>query len=271
MENSSGWVLLGTLVRRRREHLGLKQGDLAQYGGPAVSTVGKIERGEQQGYPLRTQHQVENALGWDRGTVRSIVDAPTSDWWEDEGLREDFIANLVEEKIPDLSRPTVNVGAVRRAAELSDDELLAELTYRMKRYAADREGVPDGERDAAPTMRAGVSPASSERIDVAYQSGPYVLAARPGQAAAGPDQTTGEESQVRHHGPDLIVRSSTGETVVIELKSLAGRRLPNLVQLSPLEDALFQRLRSAQRSHDDLGADLDELERYANSQELETP
>lgn len=156
MENS-GWELLGTLVRRRRENLGLKQGDLVQYGGPAVSTVGKIERAAQSSYPLRTQHQVENALGWKRGTVRSIVAAPTESWWEHEGLRDDFIEGLVEDNIPDLSHPIG--GSASRAAELTDDELLAELTYRMKRYAAEREGDADGRRSAASKTSAGSAPA----------------------------------------------------------------------------------------------------------------
>lgn len=159
MENS-GWVLLGTLVRRRREHLGLKQGDLAQYGGPAVSTVGKIERAEQQTYPTRTQHQLENALGWKRGTVREIVAAPASDWWDHEGLRGDFQEALVEDNVPDLSHP---VGGATRAADLTDDELLAELTYRMKRYAADREDEPDGRRDPAPNTSAGSAPADQPK------------------------------------------------------------------------------------------------------------
>lgn len=159
-----GWQTLGALVRKRREHLGLKQGDLAQYGGPGVSTVGKIERGEQGSYPRRTRQQVEVALGWRRGMVDEILAAPASSWWSDEGMREDFLDSLVNDEIPDLTHPAMGVGLVRRAAKLTDDELLAELTFRMKRYANERIGESGG--DTAPMYSAGDDPATAEAVAV---------------------------------------------------------------------------------------------------------
>lgn len=98
----NGWQAAGRLVKQRRERLGLRQDELAQYGGPRVSTVGKFERAAQESFPLRTQHQLENALGWTRGTIEDYVKAV------DEGDTDldDFEYELVHENVPDMSRPT---------------------------------------------------------------------------------------------------------------------------------------------------------------------
>jgi len=164
MTTDEGWALLGTLVRRRREYLELRQGDLAQYGGPGVSTVGKIERGEQGHFPLRTRQQLEIALGWRRGMVGQILEAPEEPWWDHQGIREDFIDGVVTDDVPDLTHPAGPTGRVHRAADLTDDELLAELTFRMKRYANERTGEPGG--DSAPKSQAGESPADEAGQDV---------------------------------------------------------------------------------------------------------
>jgi len=157
---NEGLDLLGRLARERREHLGLHQGDLAQYGGPRVSTVGKIERAEQGNYPTRTKRQLENALGWSRGTFDRILGAPASEWWDSGGLREDFIATLIEDDVPDLGNPVVRTAQVRRALDLTDDELLAELTYRMKAYAKEMHDV-----EAAASTRA----RGSRAVDVTHE------------------------------------------------------------------------------------------------------
>lgn len=98
----TGWEAIGRIARLRRERLGLNQDELAQYGGPRVATIGKFERARQASFPLRTQHQIENALGWSRGTIEQVVSSIdagklTADDWEHD---------LVEEHIPDLSKPT---------------------------------------------------------------------------------------------------------------------------------------------------------------------
>lgn len=98
----SGWKAIGRIARARRERLGLKQEDLADYAGPRVSTVGKFERAAQDSFPLRTQHQIEKALGWSRGIIEQVVSSIdkghlTADDWEHD---------LVFEDVPDMSRPT---------------------------------------------------------------------------------------------------------------------------------------------------------------------
>lgn len=99
----TGWQVIGHIAKARRERLGLNQDELAQYGGPKVATVGKFERAAQESFPLRTQHQMENALGWARGTVEQVVNSI------DDGslTMEDWEHDLVVEDVPDMSRPVL--------------------------------------------------------------------------------------------------------------------------------------------------------------------
>lgn len=102
----NGWQVIGRIAKARRERLGLKQDELAQYGGPGVATVGKFERAAQESFPTRTQHQMENALGWTRTVIEQVVGSiddgtlAATDWEHD----------LIEENVPDLSRPRTSNG-----------------------------------------------------------------------------------------------------------------------------------------------------------------
>lgn len=93
------WVVVGELVRRRRERLGLKQDELKARGGPGVATVGKIERAAQDGFPLRTQHQLERALGWSLGLIEEVI----ADVAEKRATAEDWADETVGAAVPDLS------------------------------------------------------------------------------------------------------------------------------------------------------------------------
>lgn len=99
----NGWQAIGRIARMRRERLGLKQDELAQYGGPRVATVGKFERAAQENFPTRTLHQIENALGWSRTTIEQVVNSI------DEGTltADDWEHDLVVEDVPDLSQPKI--------------------------------------------------------------------------------------------------------------------------------------------------------------------
>lgn len=65
---------LGHYVRRRRLEMGgLSQPDLVARGGPSVSVLSKIETGARA-YGDRVIVKLEEALGWERGSVRAILD-----------------------------------------------------------------------------------------------------------------------------------------------------------------------------------------------------
>lgn len=99
----TGWQTIGRIAKARRERLGLNQDELAQYGGPRVATVGKFERAAQSSFPLRTQHQMEKALGWSRGIIEQVVGSID----EGELDAEDWEHDLIVEDVPDMSRPVV--------------------------------------------------------------------------------------------------------------------------------------------------------------------
>lgn len=140
------WAAVGYVARLRRSRLQLNQGDLKRRGGPGPSTVGKIERGEQESFPLRTQHALETALGWSKGTVEEmlhVMEDPRHTWWGDPEAREAFLEELIVDHVPDWDDEVEASAPASRASELSDEELLAELTYRMKKYADEIERYSD--------------------------------------------------------------------------------------------------------------------------------
>ncbi|MET8985939.1 helix-turn-helix transcriptional regulator [Nonomuraea wenchangensis] len=74
METKTGdWQRLSRFVKERREHLRLTQHDVSARGGPSVATVRNIESAAAEGYRGRTFSQLEDALGWTRGSVDAIL------------------------------------------------------------------------------------------------------------------------------------------------------------------------------------------------------
>jgi len=150
--SETGWQVIAGLVAARRRRLGLKQEELRLHGGPAVSTVSKVERAAQANFPLRTQQQLEHALGWPAGTITDVIESVdvAKDW---DAIGPDWVNSLVNDNLPDLAADAGPGETVRRAVELSDAELLAELTHRVRTYAEALEKAP-------PVPAAAVAPLS---------------------------------------------------------------------------------------------------------------
>ncbi|QKW34287.1 hypothetical protein HUT06_09810 [Actinomadura sp. NAK00032] len=71
----ASWRRLGQIVRQRRIELGFgSQASLAAEGGPSLSVVNKIETGRGRDYTDRVIIPLEDRLGWQRGSFRSILD-----------------------------------------------------------------------------------------------------------------------------------------------------------------------------------------------------
>lgn len=144
------WRAVGRVIRQRRRWIGLSQEDLAQYGGPGKTTVGKIENGRMEPFTISAQQQVERVLGWPLGTIRSmhrlIPEFGDDDqWW----------ADLVEATPPDLAALKVTgSGPADGLTAVSDAALLAEIARRFERHRDQRAGEGDGQQPAANT-RAG--------------------------------------------------------------------------------------------------------------------
>lgn len=183
----TGWQAIGRVAKARRERLGLNQDELALYGGPRVATVGKFERAAQASFPLRTQHQIENALGWSRGTVEDFVNAVD----EGDAHLGDWEHELVTMDVPDLSRPapggnrapdldealTTLAGVLRRVDPAQLDAAVRAALVAIIPFLSLRDGG-DGDaedeltaRRSAPTSRdyTGVLPSALGELDDAAQ------------------------------------------------------------------------------------------------------
>lgn len=161
--SESALEFLARAVRERRDFIGLSQEELASYGGPAKTTVSKIERAAQRSYPPRTQQQLEKALGWDRGAIATILRHAEADYFDKQA--DSILADYVEAPVPDLM---AGGGSRSSASDLTDEELLAELTYRMRRYAREEGGsgdVEDAAKKRVVTARVTGVKARSKRTD----------------------------------------------------------------------------------------------------------
>ena len=68
------WQRLAKCVRDRRGDLGLTQEEVSAAGGPSTPSLRVIERGQQSRYKPASLRRLENALQWQRGSVRAILD-----------------------------------------------------------------------------------------------------------------------------------------------------------------------------------------------------
>ena len=64
---------LARAVKKRRLELGLRQGDLAVRGGPALATVGLIEKGKMRNPRPLTLGGLDRALEWVSGSAEAVL------------------------------------------------------------------------------------------------------------------------------------------------------------------------------------------------------
>ena len=74
-EYEPGVDLLATVVRRRRERLGITQDDVAtKFDGPSVATMNTIENAQGESYRAKTLFALDRALSWERGTSVQLLE-----------------------------------------------------------------------------------------------------------------------------------------------------------------------------------------------------
>lgn len=125
---------LGALVKEARVARGLSQRQFAEIAGVDYKTLGSFERGDRTPRDISLA-KIEVTLGWRKGsierelnestferieslTVADMEGAPGEDSWED----------LAEKNGTNGNSP------VKRASLLTDEELLAEISYRFRNY-----------------------------------------------------------------------------------------------------------------------------------------
>lgn len=118
--NETGIERFSRLLRIELSQRGLKPEPFSKVVGATSRTVENWLGGHRK--PTPTSHgAIERALGWKAGSIEAMFDESpfqTVHW------------DLDEVRLPDPEKQPV-----ARAAELSDDELLTEVTRRFKTYA----------------------------------------------------------------------------------------------------------------------------------------
>lgn len=128
---------LGSLIQLARMEVQKSQIAFAKDIGLNVQTLRTMERGERMAQSI-AQAKVEKGLGWRTGSIREL--------WEDrENLGPEHVT--LEEMRRGAGEPTfqeIENGSgqspVMKASLLSDEELLAEISYRFRNYKVQLNG-----------------------------------------------------------------------------------------------------------------------------------
>lgn len=137
MNDSEALTLIGQLIVNARVEQKKSQLGFSKEAGIDVQTLRSIEKGIR--LPLDVnQGKIERALGWRAGAIREVWEdrehTPAAKFTLDEmrrGAGESTWQELDEEH---------NGGPVMKASLLSDEELLAEISYRFRNYKVARNG-----------------------------------------------------------------------------------------------------------------------------------
>jgi transcriptional regulator with XRE-family HTH domain len=134
---------IGQLIKEGRLELGLAQKPFATRSGVDTKTLATMEKGTRVAWET-SQRKVETALGWRIGSIQKAIDdaghipAGTLTLASmKEGGAEASWQDLDEEE------SAREHGPLTRANQLSDEELLAELSYRFRNYKNRTLGIPD--------------------------------------------------------------------------------------------------------------------------------
>jgi DNA-binding XRE family transcriptional regulator len=129
--------LLGTLITNARMEQQTSQIQFAESIGLNVQTLRTMERGDRLTQSV-AQAKVEKGLGWRTGAIRDV-------WEEREHLSPEAVT--LDEMRRGAGEPSFqeieNGGKespVMKASLLSDEELLAEISYRFRNYKVQLNG-----------------------------------------------------------------------------------------------------------------------------------
>lgn len=134
MNESEALVVIGTLIKQARLQKGFAQKPFAVFAGVDTKTLASMENGTRMAWEVN-QRKVEDALGWRAGAIQEVMDnaanTPAASVTLDtlrEGGAEASWQDL------DAEEQAKKDGPVTRANLLTDEELLAELSYRFRNY-----------------------------------------------------------------------------------------------------------------------------------------
>jgi transcriptional regulator with XRE-family HTH domain len=125
---------IGHLIAEARLDRGLRRLPFAKVAGVDIKTLTTMEQGKRIAWDTN-QRKVEKALGWRVGSIQEVLDNAADTPKESvtlafmqEGAGEASWQELAEEESGATEQ------RVTRASQLTDEELLAELSYRFRNY-----------------------------------------------------------------------------------------------------------------------------------------
>jgi len=135
---------IGQLIKEGRLEMGLAQKPFAIKAEVDTKTLSSMEKGTRVAWETN-QRKVELALGWRLGSIQHVIDnaaeIPAGSVTL-AAMREG--ANEVTWQQLDAEETAKREGPVTRANQLTDEELLAELSYRFRNYKNVIDGLSSG-------------------------------------------------------------------------------------------------------------------------------
>ncbi|MFJ2619731.1 helix-turn-helix transcriptional regulator [Glutamicibacter sp. NPDC087344] len=125
---------ISALAKEAREIAGLSRPDLSKSAGVAVKTIYSFENADT--WPQATRlAAISNALGWEYEKIERLLnsDRPPA-----------------EVTLQDLAGSPWEKNPVRNASDLSDEELLAELTFRFQQRNFELRQLRDTQSNVTP-------------------------------------------------------------------------------------------------------------------------
>ena len=128
---------LGNLIQTGRVELGRSQNMFAKDINLNVQTLRTMERGDRLVQDL-AQSKVEKGLGWRIGAIREVME--DHEHLTPEQITMDELRRGAGETTFQEIENGGDKSRVIKASHLSDEELLAELSYRFRNYKIARNG-----------------------------------------------------------------------------------------------------------------------------------
>lgn len=132
MNETEALVEIGALIKEARLQLGFNKVPFAKFAKIDAKTLASMEKGERRAWPTNLQ-LVEKALGWREGSMNAVLEHSAA--YGPKTLSIAYMQTGAESALADSPRPTAG-RTPGRAADLSDEELLLELSRRFMNYKA---------------------------------------------------------------------------------------------------------------------------------------
>lgn len=134
MNDSEALETIGHLIKQGRLELGYAQKPFATFAEVDTKTLATMEKGTRVAWETN-QRKVEQALGWRVGSIQRVLDE-AGDIPAGSVTLASMKEGAGESSWQDLDDEATarNNGPVTRANQLTDEELLAELSYRFRNY-----------------------------------------------------------------------------------------------------------------------------------------